>query len=141
MIRSLLLVSICILAILFISLVNKKNYNDISGTYVSKAPNREEKISIMYSRGYFNFLYTSEGDEILQLDKDSTFTYTRTLCKVGERIFKGKWHVTEDRVSLHYENEGRKDKSFNFEKAQLYNISDAVTEGKKMKMLTLFKKK
>jgi hypothetical protein len=115
---------------------------DISGLYVSKDPNFNERISIMYVRGYKNFLYTPPNEDSLQLFNDNTFIHINNYCKGVDKL-KGKWKYEKSKLSLQYSDTSLyKNTSFKVLKNKLYRIDDAVLSenNKKVKHLALYKK-
>lgn len=116
---------------------------EVTGVYVSKIPTALEQLKMAYVNNDFRFLYTREGDEVLKMEKDSSFSYQRTYCKRGDVVSTGKWKVTDDMVVLHFEGAiYKKDIEFNMLDKQLILVEDVVlSETKKhINSLTLLQR-
>lgn len=112
--------------------------NIFSQTFSSRKATLNEKVQIMYLRGYFNFLYASKNNTKLVLNKDSTFTINQNFCKKGSITEAGKWKLINNELTLKL----KKPKTLKFRKFndkvyyRIINIT-RVADNKKMKSLTL----
>lgn len=116
---------------------------DISGNYSSKAPDNGDKVSLMYSRGDFNFMYTRPGDCKLELQKDSSFLYYEASCNIITKNYNGRWNVVDGNVILHFSDVKREDLTYNVSGKQLYLIQETTILETKQKLssLTLLEKR
>lgn len=116
---------------------------DIIGNYISKAPDKSEKITLLYLKGDFNFIYTRPGDCHLLLDKDSTFTYYEASCNVDKKTYRGNWSFGKDDVTLHFKDTVRDDMTYHVSGKQLYIIQEVtmVETKQEFSSLTLLEKK
>lgn len=126
----------------FLFSLKASNENDLFGKYVSKRPNQYEKIEIMYSKGYYNFLFTREDEIVLKLNKNKTFSYSQVLCKAGDTSWEGQWKSKNGILYLDFTNPKKSDIEFVVKDNLLYRISDAdVKDDPKLnKRLCLLKK-
>lgn len=110
--------------------------------YESKKPTFAQKAGIMYTKGYFHFLYTAAGEAHLQLNEDSTFTYSETFCNTGRQVMTGRWSVKDNTLNLQFDDADYSERSFVIKGTSLYEIKEVtlVESNKKIKALTLLEK-
>lgn len=128
--------------ILVICVASSTRRDDVAGLYVTKDPNFNDRLTIMYVRGYKNFLYTRANEDTLQLNADSTFIRVSNHCKGTDRL-RGKWELKKKMLLLkHADTSVYKNISFILSDNILYRIEDATLSenNKKVKHLTLYKK-
>ena len=98
----------------------------------------------MYFKGHFNFMYISEDDVNLTLNKENLFTYSKKTCN-GDKNYKGKWKIIKDTLVLKITDINTLEKQENiikyikYNNAVFYKINNVtrVADNKKMKDLTL----
>lgn len=128
--------------ILVICVASSTRRDDVAGLYVTKDPDFNDRLTIMYVRGYKNFLYTRANEDTLQLNADSTFIRVDKYCKGVARL-RGKWKYEKNVIFLTYSDTSvYKNVTFNVAENILYRIEDATLSEnkKKVKSLTLYKK-
>lgn len=128
--------------IVIVSVASSKRRDDIAGLYVTKDPDFNDRLTIMYVRGYKNFLYTQPNEDTLRLNADSTFIRVDNYCKGVARL-RGKWKYEKNVIFLTYSDTSvYKNVTFNVAENILYRIEDATLSenNKKVKSLTLYKK-
>ncbi len=128
--------------ILVICIASSTRSDDVAGLYVTKDPDFNDRLTIMYVRGYKNFLYTRANEDTLQLNADSTFIRVDNYCKGVARL-RGKWKYEKNVIFLTYSDTSvYKNITFNVAENILYRIEDATLSenNKKVKSLTLYKK-
>jgi len=109
----------------------------VCGTYISRAPTTMETISLMYSRGYYDYIYPDNNAVKLVIEKDSTFLY---ITKRKE--FPGRWSVKGRTLTLDYNDASIDDFDLKIRNNKLYNITEATlcNSNEKMMRLLLLKK-
>lgn len=116
----------------------------VIGVYYSIEPNRNETFSIMYRRGIFNFLYTAENDESIEIKEDGVFSHSINYCRIGETVYEGKWNLENNSLILDYSDQRKDNLKFNLLSGKIYCIKEVDVNdenNKRMKFLTLMKKK
>lgn len=138
------LLTFSILFVVICFSLNTDSYNktDIVGLYSSIKPDFKEKVSIMYSKGHFNFLYTAPGETTLKIKENNTFIRRDTYCKVGVVEKEGNWSTDGNKLTLHYSDTTYKDNVYKILKNKIYTIRDFTLNenGKTMKSLNLLEK-
>ena len=104
----------------------------VCGTYISRAPTTMETISLMYSRGYYEFLYPDNNAVKLVIEKDSTFLY---ITKRKEH--SGRWKVNGRILTLDYNDASIDDFDLKIRNNKLYNITEATLCKSKKKMMEI----
>lgn len=119
--------------------INFKNENEILGHYVSIKHNRNDKITIMYFKGYFNFLYVRENERELDILKNGNYIYKYSTCNNGKIISQGKWKLEKNKLKL---IDGNPNIEFIVKGNKIYNISfvKRISDNKKIPSLCLMKK-
>lgn len=128
--------------IVMVSVASSTRRDDIAGLYVTKDPDFNDRLTIMYVRGYKNFLYTRADEDTIRLNADSTFIRVDNYCKGVARL-TGKWKYEKNVIFLMYSDTSvYKNITLNVSDNILYRIENATLSGnnKKVKSLTLYKK-
>lgn len=98
----------------------------------------------MYRRGIFNFLYTAENDESIEIKEDGVFSHSINYCRIGETVYEGKWNLENNSLILDYSDQRKDNLKFNLLSGKIYCIKEVDVNdenNKRMKFLTLMKKK
>ncbi|WP_281755473.1 hypothetical protein [Neptunitalea chrysea] len=116
---------------------------DLPGIYVSKKPSLGEKMSIMYSKGYYNFVYTPEENDTLTIEENGKFKYSSDFCKVGLKGYDGDWELRSDSLFLDFSYKTHNSRIFISQGNLLYTIEDFSLSGSNetMKCITLLEKR
>lgn len=116
---------------------------DLAGIYVSKDVADTDAISIMYTRGYYDFIHTANNEDTLVLNADKTFIYNKPVSDKGIHRWYGKWSRDGGDIILNYDTESSEERRFTLNGDKLYRITDAkdVKKKKNCKSLCLMQKR
>ncbi|RDI08588.1 hypothetical protein DEU42_110121 [Flavobacterium sp. AG291] len=104
----------------------------VVGIYTSRGPSSMETLSLMYSRGYFEFLYDFDDYIKLKIDNDSTFVYS-----IKKKDYPGRWKVKGKTLILNYTDASREDLQLKIRNNKLCNITEETLCKSKQKMMRL----
>lgn len=115
--------------------------NNLVGKYVSRRPTKIEIMKLMCLNGCFKSVYSTPANHVLQLEEDSTFSYTVKYCKIGNKIRTGKWSYKKNRLELNF-SDSLNVLKFKIGSDYFYNTTDFMTlkDSTKMKCLTILQK-